>query len=781
MPGTTRLLNNEELKQAYYDGSPVHWKTSFNEAGKNIDDTTYPELIAYMRAREQDSNDKQRNNERAQHNRSGRGNHYTRSGRGGRGNGYRGASHGGRGSGDRTRRYDRQQSRNVRARHDLPERTDDNHVCYNHPDWTNPHTWGQCWQHPVNGQENRRRDQAAGRGRNGRNGRGRGNRNGRGGRGRGNGHQAHATQVPEGTADEAPAEAHHLFAAEGVPFDFGSIDWNTVDLTEASQNHGFRQMMERIPLAQAEKVQEETEEEEATPQADETEPMVTDNVARLCQTEEEVEANKKAYRNKLRNERKKEKRSQNYRRKETCPPMSIDDPNDSPPTSEEENETKEEHILKKVAIARKQAEAAHDKKRKWMKTKRERWEVEKEKWERTWAKAKADRALTPGFKNQYKMPPPKEDIASSDNPTDEETALEEEDKKMAAKDAAKQDAEIQAEKLVREEEEIESDTEHLFRPTYTNAEGQYFEYSPAKRGNQDWESPHDERCTGCREWQGKEKQSHDCNNNTDTLSICSNHSTSSLTIEPHHLDVFQIASSKANTSWVNQDNQRYTSQHGMTSMGTVTGAEQSMRDCISSTQDWLGEQESLSFLNSSVATNQGRLNELNVNQESILLEEAICHAVTSLTEDNEIYMNDEITEQQKKKSSPMHNSPSEEAPKYLNIESPLRPITFMIAEYIQGQRTKLPLKVLMDPGSDFSYIHERVLPKGAVPKTVRTVPTKTLTGVQTFDRMVELKGMILPEFSRSKKIDEIFVCYVSKQEDANIDGILENDFLSTSC
>ena len=47
--------------------------------------------------------------------------------------------------------------------------------------------------------------------------------------------------------------------------------------------------------------------------------------------------------------------------------MSLDDPNDSPPTSEEENETKEEHILKKVAIARKEAEAAHDKKRKWMK------------------------------------------------------------------------------------------------------------------------------------------------------------------------------------------------------------------------------------------------------------------------------------------------------------------------------------------------------------------------------------------------------------------------------
>ena len=102
-----------------------------------------------------------------------------------------------------------------------------------------------------------------------------------------------------------------------------------------------------------------------------------------------------------------------------------------------------------MAIVRKQAEAAHDKKMKWMKMKRERWEAQRENHERIWAKAKADRALSPGFKNQYQMPQQKEDTAS-DHLTDEETALEEEeeDKKMAAK----QDAEIQAEKLVREEE-----------------------------------------------------------------------------------------------------------------------------------------------------------------------------------------------------------------------------------------------------------------------------------------------------------------------------------------
>ena len=40
-------------------------------------------------------------------------------------------------------------------------------------------------------------------------------------------------------------------------------------------------------------------------------------------------------------------------------------------------------------------------------------------------------ALTPGFKNQSKMPLPTDD--TSDHPTEEETALETQDKKFGAK------------------------------------------------------------------------------------------------------------------------------------------------------------------------------------------------------------------------------------------------------------------------------------------------------------------------------------------------------------
>jgi transposase InsO family protein len=82
----------------------------------------------------------------------------------------------------------------------------------------------------------------------------------------------------------------------------------------------------------------------------------------------------------------------------------------------------------------------------------------------------------------------------------------------------------------------------------------------------------------------------------------------------------------------------------------------------------------------------------------------------------------------------------------------------------------------MDPGSDHSYIHERTLPKGAVPQITRPTPTRTLNGVSNYNRIVELQGILLPEFSRSKRIERPFKCYVS-QHDSKVDIILGNDFL----
>ena len=101
----------------------------------------------------------------------------------------------------------------------------------------------------------------------------------------------------------------------------------------------------------------------------------------------------------------------------------------------------------------------------------------------------------------------------------------------------------------------------------------------------------------------------------------------------------------------------------------------------------------------------------------------------------------------------------------------------MIAQSIQGQTVRLPIRVLMDPGSDFSYIHERVIPKGAVPKITVPLATSTLSGTTAYDRVVELSGIQLPEFSRSMRINRLFRCYVSNQK-GNTDLILGNDFLT---
>jgi hypothetical protein len=86
----------------------------------------------------------------------------------------------------------------------------------------------------------------------------------------------------------------------------------------------------------------------------------------------------------------------------------------------------------------------------------------------------------------------------------------------------------------------------------------------------------------------------------------------------------------------------------------------------------------------------------------------------------------------------------------LNVKCPVRPSTHLIAACTQGQKTHLPLKVLMDPGSDHSHVHERTLPKVAAPQTTRPTPAKTLNGVSNCNRIVESQETLLPEFSQSK-------------------------------
>jgi hypothetical protein len=79
----------------------------------------------------------------------------------------------------------------------------------------------------------------------------------------------------------------------------------------------------------------------------------------------------------------------------------------------------------------------------------------------------------------------------------------------------------------------------------------------------------------------------------------------------------------------------------------------------------------------------------------------------------------------------------------LNIQCPMRPLTHLIATQTQGQKTHLPLKVLMDPGSNHSHVHERTSPKGAAPQITRPTPARTLNGVSNYNQIVEPQGALL--------------------------------------
>jgi hypothetical protein len=105
-----------------------------------------------------------------------------------------------------------------------------------------------------------------------------------------------------------------------------------------------------------------------------------------------------------------------------------------------------------------------------------------------------------------------------------------------------------------------------------------------------------------------------------------------------------------------------------------------------------------------------------------MLETAVNNAVTLLDDDmHEHTMQEEKGIDNKTLPSKVNTC--------LNVKCPMRPLTHLIAARMQGQKTHLPLKVLMDPGSNHSHIHERTLPKGAVPQITRPTPTKTLNGV----------------------------------------------------
>ena len=113
---------------------------------------------------------------------------------------------------------------------------------------------------------------------------------------------------------------------------------------------------------------------------------------------------------------------------------------------------------------------------------------------------------------------------------------------------------------------------------------------------------------------------------------------------------------------------------------------------------------------------------------------------------------------------------------YRAFEDSLKPIGLLKADRIQNIVHNKPLKVLFDTGSANTFIHVKCLPKGAVPNLTNRINVLTLTGTKQTNRSVILKGISLPEFSPTKKIDQDVHAYVFDQ-DSPYDMIVGNDVL----
>ena len=77
----------------------------------------------------------------------------------------------------------------------------------------------------------------------------------------------------------------------------------------------------------------------------------------------------------------------------------------------------------------------------------------------------------------------------------------------------------------------------------------------------------------------------------------------------------------------------------------------------------------------------------------------------------------------------------------------LSPCTIMHAHKIQGVYYELPLRVLLDLGSDDSHFRSTAIPAGIKPKLGKNKTGTTISGISNSNREVILQELIFPEFS----------------------------------
>ena len=77
----------------------------------------------------------------------------------------------------------------------------------------------------------------------------------------------------------------------------------------------------------------------------------------------------------------------------------------------------------------------------------------------------------------------------------------------------------------------------------------------------------------------------------------------------------------------------------------------------------------------------------------------------------------------------------------------------MHAYQIQGSWYEMPLRVLLDSGSDYSHAHSRIVPKGINPNLITPQSGITIAGVSSSNRVITLSEITFPEFSKHHVVD----------------------------
>ena len=104
------------------------------------------------------------------------------------------------------------------------------------------------------------------------------------------------------------------------------------------------------------------------------------------------------------------------------------------------------------------------------------------------------------------------------------------------------------------------------------------------------------------------------------------------------------------------------------------------------------------------------------------------------------------------------------------------PATMILTKKINGKISSRLLKVLLDSGSTATMIHSSVLPKGCTPLLMnKPITSGTVQGSFKSKRWVRLKGVLLPEFDRSLRIEKQDALVFDKP--CKYDVIVGRDFL----